>query len=107
MVYRSALVLVAMLGNFFTEEDKGHVFFSTPCLFIREREEGLKEILMKSGLNRLIDSRNGYMFLEGNGAQGSLEIAPFLYPNRQPLLVIAWGNDLEESFTNLSFYTES
>jgi hypothetical protein len=61
---------------------------------------------MESGLNRLIDSRNGYMFLEGNGAQGSLEIALFLYPNRQPLLAIAWGNYMEEAFAHLSFFTE-
>jgi hypothetical protein len=57
--------------------------------------------------NSFIDSHNGYIFFDGNGAQVSLRIALFRYANRRPLLAIAWGNYLEESFTHLSFYTES
>jgi hypothetical protein len=63
----------------------------------------------------VIDSRNGYMFLDGDGAQVSLEIALFLYPDREPLLAVAWADYMEGSekppyqiknFTHLSFYRE-
>jgi hypothetical protein len=63
----------------------------------------------------VIDSRNGYMFLDGDEAQVSLEIALFLYPDREPLLAVAWAEYMEGSeappyqiknFTHLSFYRE-
>jgi hypothetical protein len=100
----SAIFLTAILHASAAEKGIADYFRELPQ---QEFTESSPAYLMRSGLNRLIDSRNGYMFLEGNGAQGSLEIALFLYPNRLPLLAIAWGNYLEESFTHLSFYTES
>jgi hypothetical protein len=65
--------------------------------------------------NGVIDSRDGYMFLGGDGAQVSLEIALFLYPDREPLLAVSWGDYMDGSeeppqqtkdFTHLSFYRE-
>jgi hypothetical protein len=99
----SALLLSAVLQAAAGEKGIADYFLELPQ---QEFTEGPPIDLMNSGLNRLIDSRNGYMFLEGNGAQVSLEIALFLYPNRQPLLAVAWGNYMEEAFTHLSFFTE-
>lgn len=99
----SAILLSAVLQASAAEKGIADYFLELPQ---QEFTEGAPIDLMESGLNRLIDSRNGYMFLEGNGAQVSLEIALFLYPSRQPLLAVAWGNYMEEAFTHLSFFTE-
>jgi hypothetical protein len=99
----SAIVLIASFQASAAEKGIADYFRELPQ---QEFTESSPSYLMESGLKRLIDSRNGYMFLEGNGAQVSLEIALFLYPNRQPLLAVAWGNYMEEAFTHLSFFTE-
>ncbi len=99
----SAILLSAVLQASAAEKGIADYFLELPQ---QEFTEEAPIDLMESGLNRLIDSRNGYMFLEGNGAQVSLEIALFLYPSRQPLLAVAWGNYMEEAFTHLSFFTE-
>jgi hypothetical protein len=99
----STLLLTAILQASAAEKGIADYFRELPS---QEFTEVAPSDLMRSGPNRLIDSRNGYMFLKGDGAQVSLEIALFLYPNRQPLLAVAWGTYMEEDFTHLSFFTE-
>jgi hypothetical protein len=61
--------------------------------------------IIKSGRGNIFDLPNGYMYLKGNGAQVSLQIALFLYENkRRPFLAIAWGNLGGADFTHLSFF---
>jgi len=55
----------------------------------------------------LIDIKNGYFSLEGDGAQVSLQVALFRYENKEPLLVVAWGFLEEEDFTNLTIFQEN
>jgi hypothetical protein len=70
-----AVMLTIILQAAAAEKEIADYFRELPQ---QEFTEGSPSYLMESGLKRLIDSRNGYMFLEGNGAQGSLEIALFL-----------------------------
>jgi hypothetical protein len=63
-------------------------------------------LIIKSGGDNIFDLANGYMFLKGDGAQISLQIALFLYDaNRRPLLAIAWGDQGGPDFTRLSFFS--
>ncbi|MCW1913936.1 hypothetical protein OJ996_10140 [Luteolibacter sp. GHJ8] len=61
--------------------------------------------IMQDG-NGLIDTKNGYFRLEGDGAQVSLQGALFRYPDQEPLLVVAWGNLEEPDFTHLTLFKE-
>jgi hypothetical protein len=63
--------------------------------------------MMKRGDgNSLVDTKNGYMRLEGDGAQVSLQIALFRYSDKSPLLAVSWGNLEEADFTHLTFFVE-
>lgn len=68
--------------------------------------ELIKQMKEKSGRS-FIDTKNGYMFLEGDGGQRSLQIVLFRYRDKRPLLAVAWGDAEEAPFTDLLFYTKS
>jgi hypothetical protein len=54
----------------------------------------------------VIDTKNGYFELEGDGAQVSLQGALFRFEDERPLLVVAWGNLEEADFTHLTIFKE-
>ncbi len=61
--------------------------------------------IMQRG-NGLIDTKNGYFRLEGDGAQVSLQGALFRHEDKSPLLVVAWGHLEEADFTHLTLFKE-
>ena len=67
----------------------------------------LLEIIKRGDDGSILNAKNGYMRLSGDGAQVSLQIALFRFVDKTPLLVIAWGNLEEPDFTHLSFFRES
>ena len=54
----------------------------------------------------VVDTKNGYVRLDGDGAQVSLQIALFRYKDQNPLLVVAWGDLEEKDFTHLTIFQE-
>jgi hypothetical protein len=77
-----------------------------PQEFTKSAPSDLLRIIRSGKGKSRLDSRNGFMFLEGEGEQVSLGIALFLDANRLPLLAIAWGKLHQPDFTHLSFFTE-
>lgn len=55
----------------------------------------------------VIDIKNGYFHLDGDGIQVSLTVALFRFTDRSPLLVVAWGDLEEPDFTHLTLFLES
>jgi len=53
-----------------------------------------------------VDIKNGYMEINGDGAQVSLQVALFRYENGEPLLAIAYGKLEEKDYTILKFYRQ-
>ena len=69
--------------------------------------EGTPKELIAWFRRGVLDTKNGFMSLEGDGAQCSLQAALFRFPDGKPLLAVAHGGDSDdETFTSLSFYTE-
>lgn len=66
----------------------------------------LLAIINRGEGSSLIDKKNGYIRLEGDGAQVSLQIALFRYDDNAPLLAVAWGNLEEPDFTHVTFFIE-
>lgn len=61
--------------------------------------------LMENGQG-LIDVKNGFLRLDGDGAQVSLQVALFRFEDDSPLLIVAWGNLEEPDFTHLTLFRE-
>lgn len=53
-----------------------------------------------------VDSKNGYLFHRGDGAQVSLQIALFRYKDGRPLLTVSYGYLEQTDFTQLAFFLE-
>ncbi|MEO7165830.1 MAG: hypothetical protein ABI787_03025 [Spartobacteria bacterium] len=53
-----------------------------------------------------VDIKNGYLFLRGDGAQVSLQIALFRYKDGSPLLAVSYGELEQTDFTRLAFFIE-
>lgn len=66
----------------------------------------LLAIINRGEGSSLIDKKNGYIRLEGDGAQVSLQIVLFRYVDHAPLLAVAWGNLEEPDFTHVTFFIE-
>jgi hypothetical protein len=104
-----AVILTAIIQASAADKDIADYFRALPNQKFTEGSPSylLDLISQPGGLgNSFIDSRNGFIFLDG-GPLIDLQIALFRYANQRPLLAIAWGNYFEDSFTHLSFYTES
>ena len=54
----------------------------------------------------VLDTKNGYLVLQGDGAQVSLQVALFRFPDGGPLLAVSYGYLEEPDFTNLDFFIE-
>ena len=76
-----------------------------PQDFTKSAPSDLLQIIRSGGKN-ILDRPNGYMFLNGDRAQVSLQIALFRDASQRPFLAIAWGNMGGPDFTHLSFFTE-
>jgi hypothetical protein len=66
----------------------------------------LERIRRGDARNSFIDSRNGFMYVQGDGELIQLEIALFRYANGRPLLAIASAEYADNNFSYLSFFTE-
>ncbi|MDQ3117138.1 MAG: hypothetical protein M3Q86_11135 [Verrucomicrobiota bacterium] len=54
----------------------------------------------------IVDTKNGYLLLRGDGAQVSLQVALFRYNDGRPLLAVSYGLLEEADFTQLAFFVE-
>ncbi|HVF70654.1 MAG TPA: hypothetical protein VM940_03505 [Chthoniobacterales bacterium] len=52
----------------------------------------------------IIDTKNGYIRCEGDGAQGTFEVALFRYRDRRPLIVVSTGSTEGEKGTYLQLF---
>lgn len=66
----------------------------------------LLKIIKRGENGSVLDSKNGYMRLAGDGAQVSLQIALFRFEDKSPLLAIAWGELEESDFTHVTLFRE-
>lgn len=64
------------------------------------------KIIKRGESGSLLDSKNGYMRLAGDGAQVSLQVALFRFEDKSPLLAIAWGDLEEPDFTHVTLFLE-
>ncbi|MFT4176015.1 MAG: hypothetical protein QM627_05110 [Luteolibacter sp.] len=71
--------------------------------------EGTTRELVKlaRGDQGVVDTKNGYFRLDGDGAQVSLQVALFRFTDRSPLLVVAWGELEEPDFTHVTLFRET
>jgi hypothetical protein len=104
----TAVLMMATFQALAAEKDIADYFGALPPHeFTESAPSYLVKLIRRGALrNSFIDVHNGFMSVERDGAQGALEIALFLYPNRQPLLAVASTDYPEEGFTHLSFFTE-
>ena len=95
------------LGVSATSKNVADYFLAIPTQTYTEGTPAeILEIIKRGEDGSILDTRNGYMRLSGDGAQVSLQIALFRFLDKTPLLVIAWGNLEEPDFTHLSFFRE-
>ncbi len=66
----------------------------------------LLKIIKRGEDGSVLDTKNGYMRLSGDGAQVSLQVALFRFADKSPLLAVAWGNLEEPDFTHVTFFRE-
>ncbi len=64
------------------------------------------EILRYMRRDGTVDSKNGYLFHRGDGAQVSLQVALFRYRDGSPLLTVSYGYLEQTDFTQLAFFLE-
>jgi hypothetical protein len=74
--------------------------------FTEGTPQQLVQIMQRGEGRGLIDTKNGYFRMEGDGAQVSLQGALFRHEDKSPLLVVAWGNLEEPDFTHLTIFKE-
>lgn len=65
-----------------------------------------KLLRLMEGGQGLVDRKNGFLRLDGDGAQVSLQVALFRMADRSPLLVVAWGILEEPDFTHMTIFRE-
>jgi hypothetical protein len=105
-----ALVLTTIVQASAAEKGIADYFLELPpSLFESHSPSGeLNRIRRGSSPASFIDPHNGFMFLQGDGAQVSFQIALFRYANGHPLLAVSQGDSLEkpDDYTILRFFTE-
>jgi hypothetical protein len=106
MVSRLVLCLFLTTGSAFSQGIVEYFKALPPSGFLEGTTAQLLDIMKRAEGKSFIDTKNGYMYLEGDGAQVSLQVALFRFDDKTPLLVVAHGELEEESFTKLSFFTE-
>ena len=54
----------------------------------------------------VVDTKNGFLFIQGDGAQVSLEAALFRYSDGHPLIAVSYGELEVADFINIEFFLE-
>jgi len=78
-----------------------------PSEFLEGTTAQLADRARRGEPSGLLDTKNGYMFVQGDGAQVSLQIALFRFPDGSPLLAVSYGDLEEPDFTKLQFFKEA
>ena len=102
---------ILSMGFFFAEPTMAKDSISDYFLRLPASEflEGTPAQLLgyiKNNAQGTIDTKNGYIFFQGDGAQVSLQAALFRFPDGQPLLAVTYGFLEEPNFTQLDFFLE-
>jgi hypothetical protein len=66
----------------------------------------LLDIMKRGEGESVVDTENGFLRLQGDGAQVSLQVVLFRFSDKRPLLAVAWGERDEAEFTHLTFFEE-
>jgi hypothetical protein len=66
----------------------------------------LLDIMKRGEGESVVDAKNGFLRLVGDGTQVSLQVALFRYEDKRPLLLVAWGELEEPDFTHLTLFEE-
>ena len=77
-----------------------------PQVFHEGTPAELLEIMKRGEGESVVDTKNGFLRLEGDGAQVSLQVVLFRYEDERPLIVVAWGELEEPNFTRLMLFEE-
>jgi hypothetical protein len=104
----STLVLTAIHQASAAEKGIADYFRELPPNLLESQSPSgdLDQIRRGDSTNSFIDSHNGFMFVEAQEAQVSMQIALFRYADQRPLLAIAWGGYMGPDYTTVSFFTE-
>lgn len=102
-----ACLMVATVRSPAASETVVDYFLALPQQVFHEATPGeLLDIMKRGEGESIVDAENGFLRLEGDGAQVSLQVALFRYEDKRPLLVVAWGELEEPEFTHLTFFEE-
>jgi hypothetical protein len=66
----------------------------------------LLDIMKRGEGESVVDNEHGFLRLQGEGGQVSLQVALLRFDDKRPLLVVAWGERDEAEFTHLTFFEE-
>ena len=66
----------------------------------------LLDIMKRGEGESIVDTEKGFLRLEGDGTQVSLQVVLLRFEDKRPLLVVAWGERDEAEFTHLTFFEE-
>jgi len=99
------LFLFCSLGSLANAQSISDYFSRIPSQSFTEGTPGQLVNLAKNGQG-FVDPRNGFLRLDGDGAQVSLQVALFRFEDKSPLLIVAWGNLEEPDFTHLTLFRE-
>ena len=102
-----ACAAIAMLSSFAAAETVADYFLDLPRQVFHEGTPAELLAIMKRGEGEsVVDTKNGFLKLEGDGAQVSLQVALFRYEDKRPLIAVAWGELEEPDFTHLTLFEE-
>ena len=102
-----ACVMIATAQAPAAAETVADYFLALPQQVFHEGTPAELLAIMKRGEGAsVVDTKNGFLRLEGDGAQVSLQVALFRYEDKRPLMVVAWGELEEPDFTHLTLFEE-
>ena len=101
-----ALLLFGGLGGLVNAQSVADYFSRIPTQSFTEGAPQQLVNLAKNGQG-FVDRKNGFLRLDDDGAQVSLQVALFRFEDKSPLLIVAWGNLEEPDFTHLTIFREA
>jgi hypothetical protein len=102
-----ACVMIATVYAPAAAETVVDYFIALPPQVFHEGTPAELLAIMKRGEGEsVVDTQNGFLRLEGDGAQVSLQVALLRYEDKRPLMAVAWGELEEPDFTHLTLFEE-
>lgn len=100
-----ACLMIATMRSLAATDTVVDCFLALPeQVFHQGTPSELLDIMKRGEGESVVDAENGYLRLEGDGLQVSLQVVLLRFEDKRPLLVVAWGERDEAEFTHLTFF---